>query len=429
MTMMDHPDGPGVRPARTRRKPRIVVTGEFSAGKTRLINGLLGRAVLPSNVTSTALPPVWIIGEGDASFVITLDGERREIASLDEIDLAETLFYVKSVDAPVLRHFDLIDTPGNSDPNMPAECWQRMLQYADTILWCTGATQAWRQSEKAACSEMPVELTREGTLLITQADRLPDERAKSKVLRRVGRDASAIFPSILSASMLDTADVDRVRDHLVDLAGRLGDLPGGEQPLVTEARGLPDALDEVEDDTPRIMPRRPWDMRRAPVVEDEVELTEDDLFGEVETTHSFPTYAEMAAEDAAGAPVEDETDAYAMSTDRLADLAQRSAPDAPDEADETDDGAPAFGDEPTAMDEADMDAALADAARAEATPAGADEDDTGVRNLWDQFSAGADQSDPAALQAALNRFIAELETRKTHADEPLRATGTDNSNP
>ena len=39
------------------RKPRILVAGEFSAGKSTIINRLLGFELLPENVTSTSLPP------------------------------------------------------------------------------------------------------------------------------------------------------------------------------------------------------------------------------------------------------------------------------------------------------------------------------------------------------------------------------------
>ena len=59
---------------------------------------------------------------------------------------------------PMLELMEIIDTPGNSDPNMAVETWQRMLEFADAVIWCTNATQAWRQSEAAVWDEMPLEL-------------------------------------------------------------------------------------------------------------------------------------------------------------------------------------------------------------------------------------------------------------------------------
>ncbi|MFD2854217.1 hypothetical protein ACFSZS_04670 [Seohaeicola zhoushanensis] len=109
------------------RRPRIVIAGEFSAGKTRLLNGIVGRAILPSHVVSTSLPPMWLKGgEGDPLRHDTA-GTWYELTEFDAIDVIATKFCVLHSDAPVLEHFDLIDTPGNSDPNIPAECWERMI--------------------------------------------------------------------------------------------------------------------------------------------------------------------------------------------------------------------------------------------------------------------------------------------------------------
>ena len=164
----------------TQRLPRMIVTGEFSAGKTKLINGLVGQQVLPSNVTSTSLPPVWLIYGKDVSFRIDLDGNVHEVAGIGEVNVHDTLVYVTAVESDTLRHMDIIDTPGNSDPNIPSACWERMVGHADMMIWCTGATQAWRQSEKSTVRDLPQALRDQGMLLITQADRIAEERQQRK---------------------------------------------------------------------------------------------------------------------------------------------------------------------------------------------------------------------------------------------------------
>ena len=40
------------------RKPVIALMGEFSAGKSTLLNLLVGRNILPTQVTATRMPPV-----------------------------------------------------------------------------------------------------------------------------------------------------------------------------------------------------------------------------------------------------------------------------------------------------------------------------------------------------------------------------------
>lgn len=235
------------------RKPRIVIAGEFSAGKTQLINGLLGENVLPSNVTSTSLPPVWISADHTVNTVVSLKGARTEMGPLESLPVEQCAFCQLKVDAPFLETVDVIDTPGNSDPNIPAESWMRMLDYADAVVWCTNAVQAWRQSEKAVWQAMPEALRKKATLLITHADRLIDEGAPEKLLRRVKRDASEFFENIQLVSLLDDDDLKSVSDHLLDVAGQAA-LIGAEpqlgevmKPVRPRRRGEADAADVQAD--------------------------------------------------------------------------------------------------------------------------------------------------------------------------------------
>lgn len=249
---------PPVSGALQRRKPRVLIAGEFSAGKTQLINGLLGSDALPSNVTSTSLPPIWLVEEDVDQFRMDTDGTTHALHSIDEVDVGDTHFCLKSHSSPILRHFDLIDTPGNSDPNIPAECWERMLSYADAVVWCSNAVQAWRQSEKSVWAEMPDHLVRTSTLLITHADRLPDQRSADKVMRRVRRDAGRYFSEFILASLLSETDIELIANHLVSLTSSLEDLPGAEQTDVAEARANAVSLvqDVAPDDELGVRPRR-----------------------------------------------------------------------------------------------------------------------------------------------------------------------------
>lgn len=246
------------------RKPRVLVAGEFSAGKSRLINGLIGKDVLPSNVTSTALPPIWLVYGNSEPFIVDLDGEITDF-NVNEIEVHKTAFCVLSTECEILRHLDLIDTPGNSDPNIPPICWERMVQYADGLVWCTSAMQAWKQTEKATCADLPESLLENATVMITQADRMPDERSAQKVQRRVARDAGKYFSDVIMGSMLFDEDVAQIRDHVIEMAQGLN-LRGMEEDIVDQARSEPsdepDFLTEDED---------------TPVAVAEIESYKDDL--------------------------------------------------------------------------------------------------------------------------------------------------------
>ena len=90
------------------------------------------------------------------------------------------------LNSEMLTYCDLIDMPGISDPSMAPEMWERMAHLADGVLWCTHATQAWRQSEAGVWATFPEELRARSMLLVTrfdkiisEADRLREERLRT----------------------------------------------------------------------------------------------------------------------------------------------------------------------------------------------------------------------------------------------------------
>ena len=134
-----------------RRKPRIALMGEFSAGKSTLSNLLMGQSPLPEKVTATRLSPVWISYGTNAPYRVDVDGttEPVSIDRLEDIPVEQTRNIRLFLEADILEVCDLIDFPGISDPNMSSNVWERMLTEVDAVIWCTHATQAWRQSEAA----------------------------------------------------------------------------------------------------------------------------------------------------------------------------------------------------------------------------------------------------------------------------------------
>jgi hypothetical protein len=182
-----------------------MLMGEFSAGKSTLMNLLLGEPALPTNTTATQLPPVWITKGNDAQAVrVDLEGFEApvDLASRD-IPIADTHYIRLQKQADLLDICDLIDTPGISDPNMPAEVWQRMVQHADVVIWCTHATQAWRQSEAAAWAMMPQKLRKRSLLLLTRFDKVPSDRDRIRVLKRVRNETDEVFRDIFPISLTD----------------------------------------------------------------------------------------------------------------------------------------------------------------------------------------------------------------------------------
>ena len=232
---IDELDGPG-------RKPRIALMGEFSAGKSTLSNLLIGSAPLPMKVTATQLPPVWISWGDGEPYCEDLHGRTRpiDITRLSDIDPAETRVIRIFAKSEILELCDIIDMPGISDPNMASDVWERVIGKADGVIWCTHATQAWRQSEAAVWESLDPKLFDRSLLLVTRFDKLQGETDRARVMRRVERETDGLFSARLPISLtqalaagddeelLGASGASAFRESLVGILGRLGRTLGSE---------------------------------------------------------------------------------------------------------------------------------------------------------------------------------------------------------
>lgn len=246
------------------RKPRIALMGEFSAGKSTLSNLLLGARPLPEKVTATRLSPVWMSQGTQEPYRVDVDGTQEPVSlnALETIPVDETRVIRLFFEADILGLCDLIDFPGISDPNMSAEVWQRMVPEVDAVLWCTHATQAWRQSEAAAWESIPEHIRARSALLITRFDKLTTQRDKLRVVSRVKKETAGLFEAIFPISLTDALSAGddyeafqasgggALLEHLIPLIEELGaqDLqtPVVEEPVVAvEAEAAADPIDEI----------------------------------------------------------------------------------------------------------------------------------------------------------------------------------------
>ncbi|MBO9398194.1 dynamin family protein [Shimia sp. R9_2] len=190
------------------RKPRIALMGEFSAGKSTLMNLLLGGEPLPVRITATRVPPVWVTFGTEAATRILDDGssEALEVEEFAEAPVEGTRLIQLAMDADILQLCDLIDIPGISDPNMKHEDWMGLLDEVDCVLWCTHATQAWRQSEAALWEQVSAAVKGPNYLVVTQYDKLRAERDRARVLARLNAETEGLFAAILPIATLDAVN-------------------------------------------------------------------------------------------------------------------------------------------------------------------------------------------------------------------------------
>lgn len=199
-------------------RPCVALMGEFSAGKSTLSNLLLGASALPVHVTATQLPPVWISQGSDAPYSVGMDGNEQpvDLDDLESVSVKDTNHIRIFHEAERLAEFDLIDMPGISDPNMAADVWQRVIHHADIVIWCSHATQAWRQSEAAVWSTMPAELRDSSLLLLTRMDKILSDRDRTRVIKRVESETKGLFRKVLPVSLIRALEADEGSDAWTD---------------------------------------------------------------------------------------------------------------------------------------------------------------------------------------------------------------------
>lgn len=190
------------------QKPRLVLMGEFSSGKSTLSNILLGGPTLPTQVTATRLPPVHVSYGEPSAHAITRDGTRIEVdlANLAALSPDDVRSLHVTMISDTLELCDLVDMPGISDPNMPMDTWDGAVRGSDHVIWCTHATQAWRQSEAAMWDRMRPATAGANLLLVTQFDKLRNPRDRARVLARVASETAGKFAATYPVSLLDALE-------------------------------------------------------------------------------------------------------------------------------------------------------------------------------------------------------------------------------
>lgn len=143
----------------------LVVCGEYNAGKSSLLNALLGEQVMPEGVTPTT----------DRITIVTYGEERR--------DLEEGAFVLRrEMPFDILRDVALVDTPGtNAVIKQHQELTEGFIPRADLVLFVTSADRPFTESERGFL-ELIRSWGKKIVVVVNKVDILEDDLERQKVL-------------------------------------------------------------------------------------------------------------------------------------------------------------------------------------------------------------------------------------------------------
>ena len=141
----------------------LVVVGEYNAGKSSLLNALLGQKVMLEGVTPTT----------DRVTIVTYGSEPKTIEE-------STMVLRREYPAPILRDLAFVDTPGtNAVIKKHQELTEGFVPRADLVLFVTSADRPFTESERMFL-ELIGSWGKKIVIVVNKLDILeaPEERAK-----------------------------------------------------------------------------------------------------------------------------------------------------------------------------------------------------------------------------------------------------------
>src|SRR5690606_20855108 len=164
----------------------LVVAGEFNAGKSSLLNALLGERVMPEGVTPTT----------DRITVVTFGEPASETEDGPAI-------VRRTYPAELLRDIALVDTPGtNAIILRHQELTERFVPRADLLLFVTSADRPFTQSEREFL-ELIGSWGRKVLMVVNKIDILEDDTQRQEVIRYVrehARETLGVTPDVYGVS-------------------------------------------------------------------------------------------------------------------------------------------------------------------------------------------------------------------------------------
>src|SRR5215211_7506858 len=194
----------------------LVVVGEFNAGKSALVNALLGERVLPEGATPTT-----------SRVTLVKWGEKVEEQVVDET------FSIYTYPLPLLKELNIVDTPGtNAVISYHERLTDEFVPRSDLVLFATSADHPLTESERQFLERI-LAWGKKVVFALNKADIIEDESAlqevRSFVLKHATRvlgDTPEFFPVSARLAQRAVAETDAEQRQRLRVASGLDVLEG-----------------------------------------------------------------------------------------------------------------------------------------------------------------------------------------------------------
>jgi putative component of toxin-antitoxin plasmid stabilization module len=237
---------------------RLNIFGEANAGKSSLVNYLLRQKIIPAGGFAGRGACLHIChADETALYSVTADGTRNRLTSKALARISEpeismqpsvsTVIYNShdvGEDMPVrpstvmppsadgipndkgtngarilelgvphdfLRRVEIVEA--RTFPNVrSSRALAQVLRPADMTIWCTLATQAWKETERTIWSNIPPAQRKNAYLFVTYRDAIRNRKDEAKILARLKNDDEHTFADVLMVSVRDAQEAKAARE-------------------------------------------------------------------------------------------------------------------------------------------------------------------------------------------------------------------------
>ena len=192
----------------------VVIVGEFNAGKSALINALLGERVLPEGATPTT-----------SRVTLVKWGEQAAEQVVDES------FAIYTYPLPLLKELNIVDTPGtNAVIRQHERLTNEYVPRSDLVLFATSADHPMTESERQFLERI-LAWGKKVVFVLNKADIIEDEAALHEVKTFVIKHATTVlgdppefFPVSARLAQRARSEPDPEQRARLRAASRLDDL-------------------------------------------------------------------------------------------------------------------------------------------------------------------------------------------------------------